>query len=71
MPTSTNKEALPKDSAAALGWVGFGAPHSDGLGWKNLSSLVAVNQDALRTRKPFIHAVVAVFSVVAVKNTSP
>ncbi len=41
-----------------------------GLLRNELFSVVAVTGGRLRTRKPFIHAVVAVFSVVAVKNTT-
>jgi hypothetical protein len=43
----------------------------NGLMRNELFSVVAVAGGRLRTRKPFIHAVVAVFSVVAVKNTPP
>ena len=43
----------------------------NGLMRNELFSVVAVTGGRLRTRKPFIHAVVAVFSVVAVKYTSP
>ena len=43
----------------------------NGLMRNELFSVVAVTGGGLRTRKPFVHAVVAVFSVVAVKITSP
>jgi len=46
-------------------------PHAIAHTWKDLSPVVAVTEDTLRTRKPFIHAVVAVSPVSPVQNTTP
>ena len=46
-------------------------PHALGLTRKDLSAVVALTADRLRTRKPSIHAGVAVSAVVAVQNTTP
>lgn len=46
-------------------------PHAPALTWTDLPSVVAVTEGRLRTRKPFIHAVVAVPSVVAVQMSTP
>ena len=46
-------------------------PHALGLTRKDLSAVVALTADRLRTRKPSIYAGVAVSAVVAVQNTTP
>ncbi len=46
-----------------------GRVHFIGLTRNELPSLLQATEGRLSTRKPNIHAVVAVFSVVAVKNT--
>ena len=45
--------------------------HLRGLTWSDLSTVQGVTEDRLRTRKPFIHAVVAVSSVSAVQMSTP
>lgn len=47
-----------------------GQPYFSGLTRNELPSVLQATEGRLRTRKPNIHAVVAVFSVVAVKNTN-
>ena len=45
--------------------------HLRGLTWSDLSTVQGVTEDRLRTRKPFIHAVVPVSSVSSVQMSTP
>lgn len=62
--------ALQMPALRGTGHQTKAGPDVNGLTRKDLPSLVAVTEGRLRTRKPFIHAVVALPSVVAVKNTT-
>lgn len=62
--------ALQNPAMSGTSHKNVAEPNANGQTWTYLPSVVAVTADPLRTRKPFIHAVVAVPSVVAVQNTT-
>lgn len=63
-----------KASASFLWWqvpMNPSWPQVCGISWIDLPSVVSATEGRLRTRKPFIHAVVAVPSLVAVEMSIP
>lgn len=62
--------AMQKPATSGTRHQSEARPHVLGSSWKDLSSLVAVTEDTLRTRKPNAHAVSSLSSLSSVENTT-